>query len=1547
MSFFRRANFGSRSLFGSRGSSSGKRLGSASGRDLRCRRLQLEPLEDRTLLSVGVSGMVWNDLNSDGVRSTDEPGIAGAVAEVFSSTDDVAGNADDVSLGTAVTDANGQYSFADLPDSPNFYVVFRTPVGYEFTAQHAGGDDALDSDADSVGATSLFAVAQDTTVVDIDAGLIGALPDFGWALNTGAANEKSWGVAVTTDAAGNVYVAGYFGGTADFDSGPGVYNLTSTDAIDIVVAEYSPVGALVWARSIDGEGLEDVVSGIAVDAQGSVFMAGSFEGTADFDPGSGIANLTSAGDTDAFVCKLDSAGNYLWAKQFGGDQADNASGIALGPDGTVYTTGGFLGTVDFDPGPNEYLLAQNNSQTIYIVKLDSAGDFVWAGSIGGAETQYSNGIAVADDGSVYTTGGFGGTADFDPGPAEFLLSYNHSPGYGIVDSAASLCKWDSDGNFVWANQWSLTDSTAGKAIDVAPDGSIYVTGTKQLVQFGSVILTDISSNLYAVKFDAAGNNIWTVVTTNIYHLDGSSLHGGATYGEAIAVDADGNAFITGTFMGSPDFDPNTGQFHLDGSLDDSYLLKLDSGGNFVWAKPVDAEWIRPAVGSNGDVYLTGILSGLLSDTSDLNPGPGEYILTSTSDRNILVSKILSFSGPTDVSLSSNSIDDGQPAGTVVGILATIDDEPSATFTYSLVSGAGGDDNAAFAIVGNELQTTAVFDAAAKNSYSIRVRSTDYAGQYVEQEFVISVIDVTPPTITLNAPAITNDDTPSVTVTATEGDGVLLDVDLNHDGDFDDAGEMGYATAALVDGSATFDVDPALAEGTYNLRARVADAAGNEGASDLAQMVVDTTPPTIFISPAVGGGDDNFKYFQVCYEDANLDSITLSAADVVLHVTGTANGTVVVGSGGYNDRNISIIDITGEGTISFSITSGTARDLAGNEAPAADLTFPILVPATHQIENVSVSEAETTLNPNGVLDSADTLLFSWTIRDLTDTAHVSLCIDNYHYAQIIGEPVSTSEGLYEYTTEYGPLSAGSHSFEIYYTSASHNFASFRGRFDVTEAVLAAPIISNVVVAEAGADSDLDGALESTDKLMITWSAVGEGGISAKSLTVDGESVAQINGPDGMDYSGVFGPLAAGDHQFTITVADANGVETEYSGTFNVATASPVATDVSNVVVAEAGTGSNRNGIKESTDKLVLTSREVGAAGVSARSLMIDDQSVTAIGGPNAAGCCYGIFGPLAAGEHTYVIQITDTDGVSVTESGTFDVTAPPAPEISNVIVAEAATGSNHNGTKESSDRLVITWRETSSAGIASRSLKIDDQTLAKIGGPDAAGCCYGVFGPLSSVNHTYTIDITDVNGVKSSVSGTFGVSSVSQPKISIANVVVAEAGIGSDHDYVRESTDKLVITWREFSDEAIVTRSLNIDGKTVAAIGGPDARGCCFSVLGQLSAGSHSYTIQLTDANGVSLTDSGTFAVADADSSGPQIGNVVVAEAAGLPRDGLLTSDETLVISWTLTDTDGIAAKSLSVDGANVSPIYRPLRQRILRPIGAIDAGNASLHHPGD
>jgi hypothetical protein len=221
---------------------------------------------------------------------------------------------------------------------------------------------------------------------------------------------------------------------------------------------------------------------------------------------------------------------------------------------------------------------------------------------------------------------------------------------------------------------------------------------------------------------------------------------------------------------------------------------------------------------------------------------------------------------------------------------------------------------------------------------------------------ITTIDVTDhETVTLSAPNITNDTTPSVIVTCTDTRAlsVALDVDLNNDGDFVDLGESNYVPSSMTAGNVTFDVNPALAQGTYRLQARVTDPTGNTGTSEVVTLTVDTTAPTEDIgdiapdprNAAVGAVTINFSEPVSGVGDGGM---------VGNDFTLTRNGTSVAIS------TLAVTQVTpAQYTINLSSVSGSAgtyvltlvaansevQDLAGN-ALADDETddWTFLIPA---------------------------------------------------------------------------------------------------------------------------------------------------------------------------------------------------------------------------------------------------------------------------------------------------------------------------------------------------------------------------------------------------------------------------------------------------------------------------------------------------------------------------------------------------------------------------------------------------------------------------
>ncbi|MBK8846295.1 MAG: T9SS type A sorting domain-containing protein [Bacteroidetes bacterium] len=225
----------------------------------------------------------------------------------------------------------------------------------------------------------------------------------------------------------------WFYGTVDFDPNVGVFNLTAAYSYDCFILKIDSSGNLVWAKSIGRSPSPGNGIGIAVDKSGNVYSTGQFGGTFDFDPGTGVFHLTSKGSDDIYVLKLDALGNFVWAKSIGSSGQDIGLSIDVDSSGNAYTSGVFQGTADFDPGVGVFNLTVSSGYDIFVSKLNSSGNFVWAKSIkngnSGPYGFYGSGITVDDNKNAYLISPysaasitFGATIITNKGPSDIFIA---------------------------------------------------------------------------------------------------------------------------------------------------------------------------------------------------------------------------------------------------------------------------------------------------------------------------------------------------------------------------------------------------------------------------------------------------------------------------------------------------------------------------------------------------------------------------------------------------------------------------------------------------------------------------------------------------------------------------------------------------------------------------------------------------------------------------------------------------------------------------------------------------------------------------------------------------------------------------------------------------------------------------------------------------------------------------------------------------------------------------------------------------------------------
>jgi len=216
--------------------------------------------------------------------------------------------------------------------------------------------------------------------------------------------------------------------------------------------------------------------------------------------------------------------------------------------------------------------------------------------------------------------------------------------------------------------------------------------------------------------------------------------------DAATTDEDSPVTVDAPGVLNNDSDPDVGDTLTVASVDTSgtagAVAPWSANGSFTYAPDAQFEYLQAGSSSSDHFFYT---------VSDGHGG------TATAGVTITINGVND--APTDISLDNSSVAENQDSSTGVGSFSTTDPDAGDTFTYSLVNGEGGDDNAWFTTAGNQLQTTASFDYETKNSYLIRVQTTDSGALHYEEAFIITVTDVNDPPVALDDSTTTTQNTP--------------------------------------------------------------------------------------------------------------------------------------------------------------------------------------------------------------------------------------------------------------------------------------------------------------------------------------------------------------------------------------------------------------------------------------------------------------------------------------------------------------------------------------------------------------------------------------------------------------------------------------------------------------------------------------------------------------------------------------------------------------------------------------------------------------------
>jgi hypothetical protein len=324
------------------------------------------------------------------------------------------------------------------------------------------------------------------------------------------------GLAVTST--GGVVATGSYGDAIDLDPSATTADLHVTAnayATEPFVLKLTAAGVFVWGKTFSGadDGTSGGGNAVAVDATDSVYVAGSYQGNIDFDPGAGT-DVQSGPLTSGFLTKLTSAGAYGWTRTLAdGDCTAMLNAVAVATDGNVWATG------DVDSGPGCTLSGRssdNQQEDVLIVKIGAGGNAVGTWTIGDTFSDAGFAMTAGRDGSMYIGGTAAGRVDFDPGTG---VTQRWAGLYGD----GFVLKLDATGVFRWVR---VLDQMQVVSLAGAPDGGV-VAGTATVVS----------------RITADGASVWTF-----------NAGDGGSFVRSVA-SAGGGFVVAGTSSGSQDFDP--------------------------------------------------------------------------------------------------------------------------------------------------------------------------------------------------------------------------------------------------------------------------------------------------------------------------------------------------------------------------------------------------------------------------------------------------------------------------------------------------------------------------------------------------------------------------------------------------------------------------------------------------------------------------------------------------------------------------------------------------------------------------------------------------------------------------------------------------------------------------------------------------------------------------------------------------------------------------------------------------------------------------------
>lgn len=470
------------------------------------------------------------------------------------------------------------------------------------------------------------------------------VPQFDWARDFGGSgSDKAYAAAV--DVNGNLYSAGSFKNSVDFDPGTSNDIHTSAGGSDAFLSKFDPNGNHLWTYTVGSADIWEEGYSVITDDDTNVYFTGNFENTVDFDPGPSTFNLTSGGNLDVFIVKLSQHGEFIWAIQFSGTGEDQSNHLRMDALGNIYCSGTFQNTVDFDPGVGTVSLS-GDFYDLFLAKLDSDGNLIWVRSFGGPNSQHSDNLYVSDSGEILLTGAFSNSIDVDPGSGISTLTQ-----YGWNNNSF-LVSLDTDGNMLWFHHYFATDEFIIDAVTRDENGNILLAGNwlgTADFDYGSgttSLFTVGSHDAFILKLDPNGEFNFVKSVGYFYFEKVSDI-----------VTLNGKIYVTGQFILSMDMDPGPDVDLFNSTLDhDHFILILHENGDYIGGMQLAGMTSGEpggglSVTTTGELYMT----SFFENNTDLNPEAGNnYSVSSNGEKDAFVLKLITCPKPS-ISLAVDGV----------------------------------------------------------------------------------------------------------------------------------------------------------------------------------------------------------------------------------------------------------------------------------------------------------------------------------------------------------------------------------------------------------------------------------------------------------------------------------------------------------------------------------------------------------------------------------------------------------------------------------------------------------------------------------------------------------------------------------------------------------------------------------------------------------------------------------------------------------------------------------------------------------------------------